>query len=292
MVNAFFLAGLNEVHYSVMNKVIAAGKKAGILSESITLEAQNDTLYVYAHEVLFPCGLYCNTDSVYTLTVSDYGLIRSTSKSAWTIIWEVDSNLVSAPALRLIQGFVQQSSLTKFQVAIGWIAYAGANSDVDSAILVPNVKSSKVLFKTGRPSIDLVRKSLPNGVSAEEVVGDYQSTLRLINSGASSVVAELGIYGMAEDQIPGELVLNTTASDVGFSISAEISTAAGSGVSAGNTAALAAGTGSIRFPLSYQREYFSNWSPFAINLYVRIPALGSVSVNHVIVTSSPRLSVG
>jgi hypothetical protein len=192
----------------------------------------------------------------------------------------------------LKQGIYQQSGLSDYQLVLGWIVYAGNNANVDTSVVVTSEYDSTTILKVARPATELVSKSIPSGVTVSESVSSYAACLNLKNESSSSVVVELVAFGLTENKIPGELVLNTTTSDVGFTLSAEVATEVGTGVSAGNSATLATGTATVRFPLSYQKEYFTKWSPFAINLYLRIPALGSVSVNHLIVTSTPRLSVG
>lgn len=292
MLKTYFLAGLNEVHYTVMNRIISAGKKPGLLTDSVSLEIVNGILYAGAHEFLFPCGVYGDQDTAAQITLSDYNLVKSSAKSSWTICWEIDSNLVASPVLTLKRGILLQSDATDYQCVIGWLVYAGSSTELENSTMVSNLRETSVLLKATRPKIDLVERSIPSSVTVSESVSGYRASMLLKNSSAETVTAELTVFGLSEDTTPGELIIGTTTSDVGFSLSAEVVTETGSGISAGNTANLASGTGLIKLPLSYQQEYFSKWSPFGLNLYVRIPALGSVSINHVIVTDSPRLSVG
>lgn len=292
MVNAFFLAGLNKLHYTVMNKVIAAGKNPGLLSDSVSLSVSEGILTVGTHEILFPCGLYANTDASYTVSLSDYSLAVSATKSSWTIYWITDSNLVTAPQIALKRGIITQDSTTDYQCVIGWLLYPGNNLDLDNSVIVPAIKEEKTLLKISRPYKDLVHTSIPSDITASEVIEDYTTAIKLVNSSASSVTVELTAYGITDDQVPGELIFSSTTSDTGFSLSAELATSKGTGISAGNTAALASGDSTVKFPLAYQREYFSTWSPFAVNLYVKIPALGSVSIKNIIITNNPRLAVG
>jgi len=292
MVNAFFLAGLSKLHYTVMNKVIAAGKTPGLLSDNVSLTISNDILTVGAHEVLFPCGLYANIDASYDIALSEYSLAKSATKSSWTIYWLADSNLVSSPQIALKRGIITQDAATDYQCVIGWLIYPGNNIDLSNSVTVATIKEEKTLLKTCRPYIDLVHTSIPPSITASEVVNDYTTAIKLVNSSASSITVELTAYGLTDDQVPGELIFRSATSDSGFTLSAEIATSAGTGISAGNTATLASGSSIVKFPLAYQQEYFTTWSPFAINLYVKIPALGTISINSLIVTNSPRLSVG
>lgn len=292
MLKTYFLAGLNEVHYTVMNRVISAGKKPGLLTDSVSLEIVNGTLYAGPHEFLFPCGVYGDQDTAAQITLADYNLTRSPVRSSWTICWEIDSNLVASPMLVLKRGILLQSDATKYQCVIGWLVYAGSSTELENSTMVPNIRETSVLLKVARPSADIVPRSIPSSVTVSEVVSGYKASLNLKNNSAETVTAELTVFGLSEDTTPGELIVSTATSDTGFSLSAEIVTETGAGISAGNTANLASGDGLVKLPLSYQQEYFSKWSPFGLNLYLRIPALGSVSINHVIVTDSPRLSVG
>lgn len=292
MVNSFFLAGLSKLHYTVMNKVIAAGKTPGLLSTSVPLIIADDNLTIGTHEVLFPCGLYANIDSPYTLSLSEYNLVKSATKSSWTIYWIADSNLVSSPQIALKRGIFTQETASDFQCVIGWLIYPGNNIDLSNSVTVATIKEEKTLLKTSRPYVDLIHTSIPANITASETIKDFTTAINLTNSSASSVTVELTAYGLTDDQIPGELILSSTTSDSGFTLSAELATEKCTGISAGNTAPLASGSSTIKFPLAYQQEYFSTWSPFAINLYIKIPALGTISINSLIVTNSPRLSVG
>lgn len=292
MINAYFLAGLTNTHFSTMNKIISAGKKPGLLVTDLAVGISGSTLSVAAHEFLMPCGVYATQDETSNLNLQDYGLVRGVSRSSWTLIWEIDSNLVSAPALTLKSGIYTQDALTKYQCAVAWILYAGNNTEVANATVVPAIPTNKTLLKITRPMVDLVLKSVPDDVVVSELVDGFKVSLTATNRSNTAKTIVLSAYGLTEDEVPGELILKLQTSDIGFAVSTKISTELADQTVASGSSALAAGQSTLKLPLAYQRDIFTKWSPFSVNLSLRIPALGTVSLDQLVVTSTPRLSVG
>ena len=292
MVTAYFLAGLTSTHFSIMNKIISAGKKPGLLVNDLQVGVSGSILSVSAHDFLLPCGVYATQDEVSSVDLGAYGLMRGATRSSWTLLWEIDTNLVSAPVLTLKSGIYTQDALTDYQCAVAWVMYAGNNTEIANATVVPALPTNKTLLKITRPAVDLVQKSVPSDVQVSEVVDGFKVSLTAVNLASTTKTLVLSAYGITEDEVPGELILKISTSDTGFTVAATIATQAAEQAVASGSNALAVGSSTLKLPLAYQRSIFDKWSPFSVNLSLRIPALGTVSLDQLVVTSTPRLSVG
>lgn len=291
MIQSYFLAGLTQSNFATMNKIIAAGKTPGMLS-SPTIGVSGGTLTIGAHEFLLPCGVYTDVTETVSISASDYGLARSATSSKWTIVWVIDTNLISAPALMLRSGLFTQEDASDYECIVGWLFYAGGNTDVGNVTVIPSYSKNKTLLKITRPSVEIVQASIPTDVSMQEITETYRASIAATSNSSTAQTITLRAYGMSEDAVPGELILRVRTSDEGFVLTTKISTSVGEQTALSGTTNLAAGETTLKLPLVYNRELFSPWEPFSINLYVRIPALGTFRLDQLAVTSTPRLSVG
>lgn len=281
---AYFLSGAQDAHFTVLNAAISAGKTPGVLTEPM-LFWDSAELVVTAHTFLFPNGVYCKETESTRFALADWGLGVSAPSWTATLIWQLDTQLSSAPILRLVSGVTPLESVTELQVIAGWVFYPGGNAALSTATLVPASPDRSLLAAFNQLGAQAAVVAPSAIVTTSESARGY-SWLRLTNTGLTTQSATFSLVLNNTDELAR--ALRCVYNMIGAGASARLQVETPRGTAAVTSGLLANTTGadvSVWLPLVYQRDLMADWEPVKLIFTVVLPAQATAAFGQVLVSA-------